>query len=109
MKSPLVRNLHFDGMTKYEHDILLGRSADTPHIEIHTKRYLQELATPNRSLYDQAQPTYLEEYTEEVGCLREGTSLGPSDATPKMVKTEVLDPELAEIGCRVFNFPWCNG
>ena len=26
-----------------------------------------------------------------------------------MAKTEVLDPEIAEIGRRRFNFPWCTG
>ena len=35
--------------------------------------------------------------------------MGPSDVTPSMFKTKVLDPELPEIGWRRFNFPWCTG
>ena len=50
----------------------------------------------------------MEEYTTEVIRLRKGISSGTSDVTPEMVKTEVLDPELAEIGWRIFNFPWCT-
>ena len=33
----------------------------------------------------------------------------PSDATPAIVNTEFLDPELAKIGWHRFNFPWCTG
>ena len=105
MISPLVNHLHFDGITKYGNDILLVRAADIPHLDIHTKIYLQELSTLTCSLPDQAQPISLEEYTEEVGRLREGTSSGTSSVTPAMVKTEFLDPELAKIGWRIFNSP----
>ena len=109
MKSPLVNHLHFDGMTEYGNGILLGGSADIPHLDIYTKRYLQELSAITSSLPDQAQPVSMKEYTKEVGRLREGTSSRPSDATPAMVRTEVLDPELAVIGWRILNFPWCPG
>ena len=35
--------------------------------------------------------------------------MGPSDVTPAMVKTEVLDTEPAKIVWHRFNFPWCTG
>ena len=98
MTSPLVNHLHFNGMAEYGKNILLGKATYIMHIDIYTKRYFQEIAAITRSLPDKKQPIYLEEYTKEVGCIREGTSSGPSDATSSMVKTEVLDPELAEIG-----------
>ena len=31
------------------------------------------------------------------------------DVTPVMIKTEVPDPELAEIGWQYFNLPWHTG
>ena len=72
MKSPLVNHLHFDGTTEYGNGILLGRAADILHLDIHTKIYPQELAAINHSLFYQSKTIYLEEYTEEVGRLREG-------------------------------------
>ena len=102
-------HLHFNGMTDYGSEILLGQATDILHLEIFTKRYLQELAALTRLLYDKAQPIYLGKYTKEVNQMREGNSSGPSYVTPSMVKTEVLDPELAEIGWQIFNFPWCTG
>ena len=41
MTSPLVNQLHYDDMTDYGNDILLGQAADIPHIDNHTKRYIQ--------------------------------------------------------------------
>ena len=73
MKSPLVNHLHFNGMAEYGNNILLGQTADTPHLDIHTKRYLQELAAITLSLPDQPQPIPMEEYTKEVGRTREET------------------------------------
>ena len=40
--------------------------------------------------------------------MREGTSSGNSDVTSSMVKIEVLDRELAEIGWRRFKLSWCT-
>ena len=60
MINPMVKHLHFDGMTEYGNGILLGQAADTPELYSHTKIYLHELATINRSLPDQAQHIYLE-------------------------------------------------
>ena len=108
MTPPLVKHLQYDGMADFGNDILLGQAADIPHIDNNTKIHLQELSALICSLPNQAQPTTLGEYTIEVSWLREGTSSGPSDVTPVMVKTEVLDSELAEIGWRRFNFPWCT-
>ena len=41
MTYPLVNHLHFDGMADYGNDILLGQAADIPHLDNHTKIYLQ--------------------------------------------------------------------
>ena len=108
MIPPLVNHLHFDGMTDYGNNILIVQAADILHLENHTKWYLQELAGLTQSLPDQAQPISLEEYTKEVSRLRKGTLSGPSNVNPTMVNTEVLDPELAKIGWRGFNFRWCT-
>ena len=70
MTSPLVNHLNLDGMTDYGNYILLGQAADIPHLENHTKRYLQELAALTRFLPGQSQPISVEEYTKEVICLR---------------------------------------
>ena len=70
MKTPLVKHLHFNDMTKYGKVILLGWAADIPDPEPHTKRYLQELVSITRSITDQLKPIYLEEYIKQVGRLR---------------------------------------
>ena len=59
--SLLVNHLHFDGMNQYGNSILLGQAADTSHLEIHTKRYLQEIAPLTNSHPYQAPPISLEE------------------------------------------------
>ena len=64
MTSTLVNHLHFDGMTDYGNDILIGQAADIPHLDNHTKRYLQELAAITRPLPEQSEPISLEEYTK---------------------------------------------
>ena len=109
MTSPLVNHFHFNGMTDYGNGIIMEQAADIPHLDIYTKRYLQEIAALTRSLPDKYQPISLEEHTKEVNWIREGKSLGPYDFTPAMVKTEILDPELAEMGWKRFNFPRCTG
>ena len=109
MTPPIVKHLQYDGMADFGNDILLGQAADIPHLDNHTKIYLQELSALTRLLPNQAQTIALEEYTIEVRRLRKGISSGPSDATPKMVKTEVLYSELAGIVWHIFNLPWCNG
>ena len=63
----------------------------------------------NGSLPDKYEPLSLHQYITEVNRLQKTTSSGPSGITPEMVKTQVLDPELAEIVWRRFNFPWCTG
>ena len=60
MTHPLVNYLHYDGMTEFGKDILLGQAAEIPHLGNHTERYLQELSTLTRSLPEQAQPITLE-------------------------------------------------
>ena len=60
MTPHLVNHLHYDGITDYGNDILLGQAVDIPHLENNTKRLLQELAAITRSLPDQAQPISLE-------------------------------------------------
>ena len=56
----LVNHLHFDGMTEYGNEIILGKAAGILHLDIHTKRYLQDLVEITRSLPDQAQTISLE-------------------------------------------------
>ena len=70
MTTPLVNHLHFDGMTEYGNYIILRQAADIPHLDNHTKRYLQELAAITRPLPEQSEPIPLEEYTKEVNRLR---------------------------------------
>ena len=89
MTSPLVNHLHFNGMTDYGKNILLVQAEDIPHLDMYTKRYLQDIVYLTRSIPNKSQPIYLEEYTKEVNRPREGTSSGPSDVTPEMVKKEV--------------------
>ena len=43
MTTPLVKHLNFDGMTKYGNDILLGRVAEIPNIDLYKKIYLYQL------------------------------------------------------------------
>ena len=57
--SPLVNQLHFDGMNDYGNNIILVQAADIPHLDNHTKIYLQELASLKRTLLDKYQPTPL--------------------------------------------------
>ena len=59
MTSPLVKHLRFDGMTYYINNIILVQAADIPHLDNHTKIYLQELASLKRTLLDKYQPTPL--------------------------------------------------
>ncbi len=54
-------------------------------------------------------PYPLKDYITEVTRLRERTSSGPSDVTPAMIKSEVLDSDLAEINWRLSNFSWVTG
>ena len=56
MTLPLVNHLHFNGVTDYGNNILLGQAADIPHLEIYTKRYLQDLASLTCLLPNKAQP-----------------------------------------------------
>ena len=51
-------------------------------------------------------PKPYEDYSEKVRRLQEVTSSGPSVVTPTMIKTDIMDPKLAEIGWRRFKFPW---
>ena len=95
-------------MIKYGNGILLGRATEIPDLDPFTRRYLHQLDSINRSFYNQYHPISLEEYIKEVSIIRESTLSGPLDVTPAMVKTEALDPELAEIGWQGFNFPWCT-
>ena len=107
--TPLVNHLNFDGMTKYSNYIILGRAVEIPDLDPYTRIYLNQISTITRSLPDQDQPISLEKYIKEVRRLREATFSGPSYFNPAMVKSEALDPELAEICWQIFNFPWCTG
>ena len=51
----------------------------------------------------------MNEYQKEVRRIREAISSIPSIFTPSIIKTEYIDPELAEIGIRRLNFPWYTG
>ena len=109
MKTNLVKHLHFDVTDEYGNDIILGKVVDISELDLHTKIYLCEIAAINSSLHDQAQPISLEEYIKIFGRLREGNSSVPSYATPVIIKTDSLDPELAEISRQRFNFTQCTG
>ena len=87
-----MNHVHYDSMAYYGNNILLWHAADIPHLDNHTKIYLQELSTLTSSLPDHAQHITLEEYTIEVIRIIEVTSLVPSDVNPAMIKTEVLYP-----------------
>ena len=62
MKALLVNHLNFDGMAKYDSDILLVRAVEIPNIDPYTRRYFYQLSTITRSLPDQSQPISLGEY-----------------------------------------------
>ena len=70
MTYPLVNHLHFNGITDYGNEILLVQAADIPHLDIYTKRYLQELADLTHSIPNKSHPVSLEEYTNEDNRLR---------------------------------------
>ena len=62
MTSPLVNQLHFDGINDYGNDIILGQATDIPHLDNHTKIYLWELATLTHTLPNEYQTISLKEY-----------------------------------------------
>ena len=59
MITPLVNHLHFDGMTQYGNDILLGIIADIPDLEPLTRSYINYISTTTPSLPDQDHPISL--------------------------------------------------
>ena len=71
--------------------------------------FLQKLASITGSIPSKAEPISFGKYITEFNRLQETTPSGTSDITPVMVKIEALDPEISEIGWRMFNFPWCTG
>ena len=103
---PLIQHQGYNGMIDYGDQILLGTAQKIPELEADTNNFLQELVSITGSLSEKYEPLSLEQYVAEVNRLRETTSSSPSDITPAMIKTDSLDPELAEIGWRRLNFPW---
>lgn len=109
MIPPLVNLLHYDGITEFGDELLRGRAPTVEGIDDHTQAYLDQLKSVSGLLPEPASPVPFPHYVTAVNRLREGTSSGPSDTTPAMVRTELDDMELAEIGWHRFNFPWCTG
>lgn len=109
MQPPLVNHLNYNGMTDYGDALLLGKAPELEGLDEYTTTYLSQLRAVDGHLPSPATPISFDEYTTEVNRLREGTSSGPSDVTPAMIKTELMDDELAEIGLHRFNFPWVTG
>ena len=109
MLSKLVNKLGYNGMAAWGDDILKGANIGAEMGDSHTRTFLKNLKPVTGSLPYPATTINLEEYITEANHLRESTSSGPSIVNPAMAKTEALDPELREIGWRIFNFPWCTG
>ena len=65
---------------------------------LHTRKFLKHLKSVTGKLPDKASPISLEDYIKRFNVLIKSTSPGTSIVTPTMVKTEVLYPELREIG-----------
>eukprot|EP00957_Ditylum_brightwellii_P097932 7458650-Ditylum_brightwellii.AAC.1 len=80
-----------------------------PHLDQHTQLYLDQLRRVDNAIVSKAEPMTFDEYVGEVKRLQERTSSGPSMVTPAMIKTEILDPYLADINWRASNFTWCTG
>ena len=105
---PLVQYLGYKGITEYGKRIVEGREP-LEKINKYTRQLLHQLRSPRNKIPGKATPISYEDYSEEVKRLLEGTSSGPSVVTPVMINTGIMDTELAEIGWRGFNFPWCTG
>lgn len=109
MTQPLVSLLNYNGMTTFDNDLLQGRAPLVEGIDEHTEQYLTQLRSLTITLPSPAELIPFPDYKAKVGRLWEATSSDSSPPTPVMVKTKVLDPELAEIGWHRFNFPWQTG
>ena len=79
-------------------NILLDNYVEVSARNIHTRKFLKHLKSVTGKLPDKASPINLEDYIKLFNILRKSTSPGTSVVTPTMVKTEVLYPELREIG-----------
>ena len=95
-------------MADYGDQIILDTAQEISELEANKTNFLQKLAPVTGSIPNKAEHISCGKYITEFDRLRETTPYGPSYITPDMVKTEALDPELSEIGCRRFNFSWCT-
>ena len=109
MISPLVDLLKYNSITDYADKILLGTAELLPDIDEHTQLYLDQLKAVKGVLPEKAEPAPFSQYCREVNKLRERTSSGASNVTPAMIKTECLDPYIANTNWNASNFPWCTG
>lgn len=109
MKEPLVKHLHYHGMTDYANDILLGTATPLFDPDDPVQKLLDQLEAVNGGPPSEAKPIPFLEYLDEVKLVREKTSSGPSDVTPAMVKAEATDPELAHQNWMSSNYVWCSG
>ena len=109
MTHPLIQHLEYNVITDYGYQIKTGTAQKITEIKADTNNFLQKLVSITVYLSDKSETLSLEQYIIKVNRLQAGTSSAPSDITPSMVKIEALEPELAEIGRRRFNFPWRTG
>ena len=102
----ILQALKYNGM-KETGDQILTRTVDLEQIENdNTKRLRKELKYPTTEMPPNVDPIKFESNQEKIKILREATFPGPFRIASDMVKTEILDPELVEIGWKRFNFPW---
>ena len=87
----------------------LGKEVDVSFTNTHTRKLLKHRRSVTGDLPEKASPTSLEDYIKKFLRLRESTPSGPSIVTPDIVKTEVTNPDLRELGLHTFNSPWCTG
>ena len=103
---PLVQELLYDIMTESGNIIVEGQKPLETKVNQYTRQILHQLRSPTNKTQRKATPITYEAYSEELRRLREGTSSGPSIVIPSMIKTDIMDPELEEIGWRMVNFSW---
>eukprot|EP00957_Ditylum_brightwellii_P143499 10931942-Ditylum_brightwellii.AAC.1 len=78
-------------------------------LDPYTQAYLDHLRRVDPSPPKPADPAPSFQYEKEVKNIREKTSAGPSMVTPAMIKTELEDPYLANVGWMAFNILWYTG
>eukprot|EP00957_Ditylum_brightwellii_P197554 15050705-Ditylum_brightwellii.AAC.1 len=76
----------------------MGTAPWFDEVDEYTQAYLDQLVSIKGHLPDKAELIPFPDFQLEDKRLREKTSSGPSDVTPAMIKTEVEDDYLAQIG-----------